>query len=235
MPRSGSRPRRLGLRRRALARRPGARQHPGRRQAHSRTARPDLEIPDTIQAVDAAVLARLVQQNRAAVSQDLDAICTRIARNAISEDYPRVVKELSDRYAEHAQVIVEALQHFRADDFGKPDKILGGSETAAVAWHATNRAIAQLDDIRTLIVSIDAQAINNVAYFADLGDGATGDTLPTAAGIYHRHGPESWVRLFAVVGIVPALHDRDGAAKVSSRGAELLATAPKQRKLAGQW
>jgi hypothetical protein len=73
------------------------------------------------------------------------------------------------------------------------------------------------------------------AYFVDLDKSATADTLPTAAGIYHQHQGDSWVRIFAVAGIKPALHDRDGAAVVGQRAAALITEQPKPRKLAGQW
>jgi hypothetical protein len=64
---------------------------------------------------------------------------------------------------------------------------------------------------------------------------ATADTLPMGAGIYHQHPADSWVRIFAVGGIKPALHDRDSSAFVSQRAATLIAEQPQPRKLAGQW
>jgi hypothetical protein len=109
------------------------------------------------------------------------------------------------------------------------------NEDATMRYHAVQRAVRGLDQIRSLIVRIDAQAINSVAYFVDLDKTATADTLPMAAGIYHQHQADSWVRIFAVDGIKPTLHDRDGAAVVSQRAATLISEQPKPRKLAGQW
>jgi hypothetical protein len=74
-----------------------------------------------------------------------------------------------------------------------------------------------------------------VSYFVDLDETATADTLPMASGVYHQHTADSWVRLFGIAGIKPALHDCDGAAVVGQRAAALIAAEPKTKNIRGQW
>src|SRR4051794_1539611 len=127
---------------------------------------------DTLRtAMREVTLDDLLQQNYGRRMQGIDATCTKASRVAIGEDYPGVVKQLADRFADEAATITDALEHFAPEDFLNPTKILEREE-AALRYHTVQRAIRNLDQVRGLIVAIDSNAINDPAFFVDLDDTA---------------------------------------------------------------
>ncbi len=146
----------------------------------------------------------------------LDAIAAPGIR-ACKADADRVVAKLRGRFDTAAAVVVEALTYYTADDYAEPDRLVTKGLNAAKLTYAVAEASADLELVRALLEPLagTGDPLHDAALFVDVTEGAVPEALGNAAAV--SRGNRRWPALFAVPGVVPALHDDEGARAVVAK------------------
>ena len=167
-----------------------------------------LNAGNAADKVREAALDAAARERTRPILVDLDQTAGRQALAAFYADAERAIEKLRPAYDAAAAAVLDGLDHFDAFEFTDPARVMSKGPAAASRWHTTSEALAVLDAIRALVVTLTGKAGRpSVELFVTLTDEAESDTLAQAqAEALGAGGPERWLRLFALPGVRPALN-----------------------------
>jgi hypothetical protein len=172
-------------------------------------------VAERIEAIDRDAMRKVtsIERFREANETHEGPVC-RPGLDACFADVDRVINKLRDRYKSAASVVVDGLSHYSPGELADRDLPTRGRGAAEISFNVAE-ATGTLETIRKFVNNLTGSltGVASVALYVAIGADATPDTLGHTLEAFRGHN--RWPQLFAIPGVVPALHTPDEADAVA--------------------